>query len=124
MTKDEAIEQWVADLRKDGLYGSTVLRAAFGDGWERRGAVPPLPMQPVVKDEHGAVRFKANPIVRYLLDNGGINLSQIGMQDFTDEDRAQFAQLIGYSVSGYGELSYVSDESYDAASALVEKVLA
>ena len=27
----------------------------------------------------------------------------------------QFAQLIGYSVSGYGELSYVSEASYEAA---------
>jgi len=25
------------------------------------------------------------------------------------------AQLIGYSVSGYGELSYVSDESFNSA---------
>jgi len=31
--------------------------------------------------------------------------------DFSQEDREQFAQLIGYSLSGFGELSYVSDET-------------
>ena len=29
---------------------------------------------------------------------------------FTREDRQQFAQLIGYSESGYHDLSYVSDD--------------
>ena len=32
-----------------------------------------------------------------------------------NEDRAQFAQLIGYSVSGWGDLSYVADEAIVAA---------
>ena len=71
--------------------------------------------QPLKKDAQGVIRFKANEIVRYLLDNGGIDLNQLACLDFTDEDRQQFAQLIGYSLSGYGELSYVSDEAYDAA---------
>ena len=30
--------------------------------------------------------------------------------NFSNEDHAEFAELIGYSVSGYGDLSYVSDE--------------
>ncbi|HEY9661654.1 MAG TPA: hypothetical protein V6C65_24625, partial [Allocoleopsis sp.] len=30
----------------------------------------------------------------------------------------QFAQLIGYSLSGFGDLSYVSDETYAAASSM------
>ncbi len=34
---------------------------------------------------------------------------------FSDEDREQFAQLIGYSLNGFGELSYVSEETYEAA---------
>lgn len=60
-------------------------------------------------------RFVKNDIVEYLLDNGGIGLNKIACMDFSAEDRQQFAQLIGYSVSGYGSLSYVSEESYGQA---------
>ena len=35
----------------------------------------------------------------------------------------QFAQLIGYSVSGYSELDYASDESVDAADEMARAVL-
>jgi hypothetical protein len=35
--------------------------------------------------------------------------------EFTQEDREQFAQLIGYSHSGSGDLGYVSDEVWVAA---------
>jgi hypothetical protein len=42
-------------------------------------------------------------------------LNDIAMMGFSDEDQEHFAQLIGYSIGGYGELSYVSDESYRAA---------
>lgn len=34
-----------------------------------------------------------------------------------DEDREQFAQLIGYSLSGFADLSYVSNKTYNAADA-------
>jgi len=67
------------------------------------------PIQPI-KDN----RFVGNEIVRYLLDNGGIDLNKLAVLDFSQEDREQFAQLIGYSLSGYSELSYVSDETYEA----------
>jgi hypothetical protein len=68
---------------------------------------PTHPAQPIVFDEHGVARFMANPIVRWLLDTGPIDLNAIAMRrDFTLDDRRQFAQLIGYSVSGYGDLSY------------------
>jgi len=73
------------------------------------------PIQPLVTDEHGTLRFKGNAIVRHLLDHGGIDLNQLACLDFSDEDRMQFAQLIGYSLSGFGELSYVDDETYGAA---------
>jgi hypothetical protein len=68
------------------------------------------PMQNI---EHG--RFVKNKIVEYLLDNGGIDMNQLAVLDFSDEDSEQFAQLIGYSVSGYQSLSYVSDESAEQA---------
>ena len=68
---------------------------------------PKHPMQPLVIDEHGVVRFKVNKIVRALLDTGKLNMNDIAMLDFPLDDRVQFAQLIGYSVSGAGDLSYM-----------------
>ena len=64
------------------------------------------PMQPVEIDDHGVARFKVNKIVRLLLDAGPLDLNKLACMNFSDEDRAQLAQLIGYSVSGYGDLSY------------------
>lgn len=78
------------------------------------------PLQPIQTDEHGTERFKANAIVCYLLDNGGIDMNQLAVLRFSQEDREQFAQLIGYSLSGFAELSYVSDETYRAAVAMSE----
>ena len=76
---------------------------------------PLHPVQPLVNDPSGVVRFKANAIARYLLDNGGYDMNDLATLPVSDEDRAQFAQLIGYSLSGFGDLSYVSDEMYQRA---------
>lgn len=73
------------------------------------------PIQPIEKDGRGVLRFKKNAIVCHLLENGGIDMNMIARLDFSAEDRQQFAQLIGYSLSGYGELSYVTDDAYGAA---------
>lgn len=81
----------------------------------------PHPVQPLYKDEHGAQRFKKNAIIEYLLDNGGLDLNKLAVLPFSDEDREQFAQLIGYSLSGFGELSYVSDETFNRAARQVEE---
>jgi hypothetical protein len=64
------------------------------------------PIQPLEKDSAGVTRFKQNAIVRYLIDNGSIGLNDLARVNFPQEDREQFAQLIGYSLSGYGDLSY------------------
>jgi hypothetical protein len=70
----------------------------------------PHPTQPLLKDKDGTMRFKPNTIVQFLLDHGGFDMNKLAViEQFSDEDRCQFAQLIGYSLSGYGELSYVSD---------------
>ena len=74
-----------------------------------------MPLQPIYKDEHGTVRFRGNAIVRYLLDNGDVDLNDLAMIDFPQADREQFASLIGYSLSGFSELDYVSDETYEVA---------
>lgn len=78
------------------------------------------PLQPLYLDEHGTKRFKRNAIVRHLLDKGGIDLNQIACMSFEREDREQFAQLIGYSLSGFGELGYVSDTAYELAEAIYD----
>jgi len=78
------------------------------------------PIQPLVKDEHGVLRFKENKIVSYLLDNGGIDLNMLAVLQFDQNDYEQFAQLIGYSLDGFGTLSYVTDEVYDAAEASIQ----
>lgn len=80
------------------------------------------PIQPISKDENGTLRFKRNAIVKFLLDNGGFDLNKLAVMGFSREDREQFAQLIGYSLSGFSELSYVSDETYGTAEVMAEAV--
>ncbi len=75
----------------------------------------PFPDQPLALDEHGTLRFQQNAIVRYLLDVGPMDMNKLAFTPFSNDDRAQFAQLIGYSLSGYSELSYVSDALYERA---------
>lgn len=67
---------------------------------------PKQPNQPIIVDDCGTERFKANAIVRHLLHNGGIHLGQIAELPFSDDDRRQFHQLIGYSLCGFEELGF------------------
>ena len=78
------------------------------------------PIQSIELDKNGDARFKENKIVRYLLDNGRIDLNKLACIDFSQEDREQFAQLIGYSLFRYGELSYVRNETYESACRMFE----
>ena len=72
-------------------------------------------IQPLMKDANGVVRFKGNAIVQHLLDtHPTCDMNHLARMGFTD-DRQQFAQLIGYSLSGYGDLSYVDDRTYAIA---------
>lgn len=76
------------------------------------------PIQPLQLDDKGVLRFKENKIVCHLLDNGGIDMNDLARKDFSREDREQFAQLIGYRLSGYADLGYVTDATYAAAQAV------
>ena len=76
------------------------------------------PTQPLSTDDNGTVRFKENEIVRYLLDHGPFDMNFIASHEFPQEDRIQFAQLIGYSLGGFGELSYVTDDAFAVAHAM------
>jgi hypothetical protein len=81
-------------------------------------------MQPLVKVDK-VIRFKANKIVRALLDFAsarGMSLNEIAGMEFSQDDRCQLAQLIGYSISGYHELSYVSNARAKAASDEAKKI--
>ncbi len=84
------------------------------------------PLQPFVMDGK-VVRFKANAIVRYLLDEvaakHGVNLNELACLPFSQDDRVQFAQLIGYSLVGFHELSYVPDKAAIAATRAARKYL-
>lgn len=77
-------------------------------------------IQPLYEDEHGVLRFKKNHIVEFLLDAGPNDMNSLARLPFSQEDREQFAQLIGYSLSGFGELSYVTTETYMAAQTAYE----
>lgn len=70
-------------------------------------------MQPFILTPDGVVRFKENAIVSALLEAARegrkLDLNDIAGMEFSQDDRCQFAQLIGYSLNGYHELSEVSD---------------
>lgn len=78
------------------------------------------PIQPVVRDGHGVVRFKRNAIVEHLLTNSVIDMNTIARLTFDRRDREQFAQLIGYSVAGFGDLDYVRPDTLAAAERMAE----
>lgn len=86
--------------------------------------MPDYSMQTIIRDDDGIVRFQKNEIVRFLLDKGGLDLNDLAIRDWSQSDEEQFAQLIGYSLCGFHELSYVSDETALAASDAARQQLA
>lgn len=82
-----------------------------------------FPDQPMVLVDR-VVRFAPNNIVRFLLDHGGVDLNKLSMIGylFTQPEWEQFYQLIGYSVSGFGSLDMVSEETRDRCDAAAEQL--
>jgi hypothetical protein len=84
------------------------------------------PIQPIELDEHGTARFKRNNIIDRLFDEGMIDLNTIAIwaqqrgSSITQEDQMQLAQLLGYSVSGFGGLSYADPDVVEEADKQVE----
>jgi len=78
------------------------------------------PMQPIVIAPDGVIRFAENPIISWLCREV-TDLKKIAAwcaeNNIDDRHQAQLAQLIGYSVSGWGGLSYVSEEDCAIADA-------
>jgi hypothetical protein len=64
------------------------------------------PMQKIVIASDGAIRFASNKIVETLLEKwpGGLNDLAVRFHK-NREDYEQLTMLIGYSVSGFGDLS-------------------
>ena len=93
----------------------------------RAGAVresAPLPMPPIELDRKGTARFVSNPLVVFLLEAGPYDMRFLAkLSVFTDEQRAQFAALTGYSVSGWGDLPYVTATQCKAADTVVQALL-
>lgn len=84
----------------------------------------PHVMQQIIVAKDGVVRFRENKIVRTLLDIGPLDMNKLAALEFSDDDREQFAQLIGYSTSGFGDLSYASWKTVAAADEITEKLIA
>jgi hypothetical protein len=81
------------------------------------------PIQPLVTTESGVVRFKENRIVNHICEvaeKHGTGMNELARMDFSKEDREQFAQLIGYSASGFCTLSYVQPETILAVDKMME----
>lgn len=84
-----------------------------------------FPMQPLEWDDN-VVRFKRNRLVEYLLDHGGVDMNQLALlqHEVSEEHYEQFAQLIGYSVSGFSDLSYASDKIIKEAQGQANEMMA
>lgn len=91
-----------------------------------------LPDQPMYLDEGGVLRFVENRIVGFMLDmlrnarmfDLNILGTMVARGMFTAEEYAQFSQLHGYTVSGFGELSQVPPAIVarcDQAAAVIER---
>lgn len=111
-------------------FGTIHVRWDFGEqmnlfpGIDRFRALPqkrertpeqPHPVQPLITDEDGLIRFKANAIVRFLLNDSPNDTNDLARMSFSREDWVQLMQLIGYTLAGFGELPYVRDEDYERA---------
>jgi len=80
------------------------------------------PMQKLVIVDD-VVRFRKNLLVEYLLSAGPFDLNHLScLPNIPKEDWEQFAQLIGYSVSGFGSLSYATDEVVAKSDAKADKL--
>lgn len=82
------------------------------------------PMQPIIRAHDGVIRFQENAIINFLFKIGSIDLNMIArITDFTDDDRMQLAMLLGYSVSGFGDLNYASESVIEQADAVAQHII-
>ncbi len=80
------------------------------------------PIQPIYLDKHGTARFQKNAIIDWLFETGKLDLNELMRHDFSADDRMQIAMLLGYSVSGFGDLSYASKAVVAHADQIVDEM--
>lgn len=85
--------------------------------------LPPHPDQPIYLDSDGTPRFRENKIVSFLLRAGSFDLNQISQMPWDKEDYTHLMQLIGYSTSGYGELSTSPEDRVVRADIIADQLL-
>lgn len=80
---------------------------------EKQATFHPHVQQQIVKDEQGRKRFRKNVLIDQIVEQAGspshtgqTGLNYVATLPASREDRAQLAQLMGYSVDGYLSLSY------------------
>lgn len=96
-------------------------------------------MQPIVWVGK-VIRFQENQVIQYIMRNAGslitkdfpgipdgqIDLNKLlfACHDVPRDDWMQFAQLLGYSVSGFGELNYADPNTVAAADTIAARMSA
>ena len=81
-----------------------------------------FPMQPIY-DANGTLRFKSNAIITWWLDNGSIDLNEVVAEFYENNktDLQQFAQLIDYSVDGFFELGYATENTLNNINDIIDR---
>lgn len=58
-------------------------------------------------------RFKANGVLKYLVERGALDLNHLALayhqKKFSQRDYAEFNMMLGYSISGFCDLSSFDD---------------
>ncbi len=86
------------------------------------------PMQPIYLASDSVIRFRHNPLVtciqRFAASKGfGLDELKKHLPSATDDDWQQLAQLLGYSVSGFGDLSYANPDTVQKADAIAVELI-
>jgi len=83
------------------------------------------PMQPIYVDGDNIVRFRANAIVRWLVDSGRVDLNDVtkNMDSMNRYDIAQFWQMLGTSVSAFCGYDFVPRSVVKRADAKMDALL-
>lgn len=85
--------------------------------------MPKHPMQKMIRTNSGVVRFVENKIVVHLLETAPESLNALcaRFQD-SPEDYEQFMMLIGYTVSGFVDMSQTNKHRAAGAQRSAEKL--
>jgi len=85
------------------------------------------PIQPIEFDNKGVIRFKKNRIIEDLLNTSHMDFNKICLKHqegyYTLEEYEQLNMLIGYSISGFGDLEGVSREMVEEVEKIAEELI-